>query len=275
MNAGRIDYGDCLEVLLSAIYHRIVRPGDVVVDGGANGGLHSIPLAHLIGPEGHLYAYEPLNKEFKGLSSWVRFLKYEDRVTIKNVALGFKKGRSVFYEHKLNRGLSSIAMNGTDEEKWLKLSVDVVRLDDESIDRCRFIKLDLEGGERDALLGGVDLIERNHPVIAFENGFGWTGKRFGYDVKEFFGFFESRGYSVHDFSGKRAKLDNFSTGHLVWELVAVPCGHECADLVLHTIAEFNSRLHLLPTAKDWDEVMRRVQNPFDTEIWKGKSDLAR
>ena len=45
------NYKDNLEVLLSAIYHRIVRNGDTVIDGGANSGLHSMPLARLVGPK--------------------------------------------------------------------------------------------------------------------------------------------------------------------------------------------------------------------------------
>jgi hypothetical protein len=44
------NYKDNLEVLLSAIYHRIVRNGDTVIDGGANSDLHSMPLARLVGP---------------------------------------------------------------------------------------------------------------------------------------------------------------------------------------------------------------------------------
>lgn len=41
------------------IYASIVRPGDVVVDGGANWGVHALYLAKLTGSTGRILAFEP------------------------------------------------------------------------------------------------------------------------------------------------------------------------------------------------------------------------
>lgn len=41
------------------LYRQIVRPGDVIVEPGANIGTHSVYLSEAIGPEGRLYAFEP------------------------------------------------------------------------------------------------------------------------------------------------------------------------------------------------------------------------
>lgn len=40
-------------------YKRLIRPGDVVLDIGANIGVHTLPLANCAGPHGHVYAFEP------------------------------------------------------------------------------------------------------------------------------------------------------------------------------------------------------------------------
>lgn len=41
------------------LLERTLRPGDVVVDVGANVGLHAVHAAELVGPEGRVYAVEP------------------------------------------------------------------------------------------------------------------------------------------------------------------------------------------------------------------------
>lgn len=263
----RADYGDCLEVLLSAIYHRIVKAGDTVIDGGANGGLHAIPLGKLVGPNGRVYAYEPLPHELNLLRKWVNYLNFDGRMTLRNVAIGKEKGSAIFYEHTQNKALSSIVRNDSEYDKWKETSTNIVKLDDEGIDSCRFIKLDLEGGERDAIFGGQEIFNRCRPVVAFENGFDWSAKRFDYDIKEFFGFFAQLDYVIYDFSGEKATMDSFSRGLLVWELIALPREHKSMEVVLEMIYLFNQRLGELSPAESWQVVMTRVQNPFSTKIW--------
>ena len=46
------------ERLIAQIFSARVRPGDVCVDGGANNGLHTLPLCRLVWPQGHVFAVE-------------------------------------------------------------------------------------------------------------------------------------------------------------------------------------------------------------------------
>src|SRR6185312_12382199 len=43
---------------------QLVRPGSVVIDVGANIGHYTLRLAQLVGPEGRVYAFEPMPKTF-------------------------------------------------------------------------------------------------------------------------------------------------------------------------------------------------------------------
>jgi FkbM family methyltransferase len=146
----RADLGNCLEVLLSVLYHKLINAGDVVIDGGANGGLHAIPMARLAGPQGRVFAYEPQPQPFSLMSKWASNVSL--CVVPRNIAIGKSTGSLTFYEHKTNDGLSSARVMDGKPDNWNAVEIPVVRVDDESIPaRVSFIKLDLEGGEFDAL----------------------------------------------------------------------------------------------------------------------------
>lgn len=44
---------------VAAAYRRLIKPGAVVLDIGANVGAHSLPMAQLCGPDGSIHAFEP------------------------------------------------------------------------------------------------------------------------------------------------------------------------------------------------------------------------
>lgn len=49
------------------LYRKLVRPGAVVLDVGANIGAHTLPLAALVGPSGTVIAFEPTKFAFEKL----------------------------------------------------------------------------------------------------------------------------------------------------------------------------------------------------------------
>ena len=56
------------EVRTLRVYRDHVRPGDVVLDIGANVGAHTLPLARLVGRGGCVIAFEPSDFAFAKLS---------------------------------------------------------------------------------------------------------------------------------------------------------------------------------------------------------------
>lgn len=48
-------------------YKRLIKPGDVVLDIGANIGAHTLQLARLLGPAGRVYAFEPTQYAYRKL----------------------------------------------------------------------------------------------------------------------------------------------------------------------------------------------------------------
>jgi FkbM family methyltransferase len=266
----RSDYGQCVEVLLSAIYHRCVASGDTAIDGGANAGLHTIPLARLVRPSGTVYAYEPQPQPVADLRRWLKSAHLDAYCITRQVALGRTSGAAQFFINKSSAFSSARIMDGH-PENWTPHQVHMVRLDEEPIrGRCTFLKLDLEGGEYDALTGAAALIRRHAPIVAFECGFEWAASRYGYDIRDFWRFFADLDYKVHDFEGRMATEGSFSGRTMFWELVAFHKDDARAKVVLDTIAEFNARLSLVAAAKTWPEVIARVEKPFSTGFWSDR-----
>lgn len=77
---------------------RSVRPGDHVVDVGANIGFFSIWMASLVGPLGQVYAYEPLEQNAALLEKSARENGFEDRIVLRRDAVASRgaEGSLVF-----------------------------------------------------------------------------------------------------------------------------------------------------------------------------------
>src|SRR4051812_31054692 len=58
---GEFSAGEC------ELFRQIVRPGDVVVEVGANIGCHPVDLSRLVGPQGLIVAFEPQRLVFQTL----------------------------------------------------------------------------------------------------------------------------------------------------------------------------------------------------------------
>src|SRR5579864_4256644 len=49
------------------VMRRAIRPGDFVIDGGANIGFMTLIMSRLVGEQGHVEAFEPATVNFKKL----------------------------------------------------------------------------------------------------------------------------------------------------------------------------------------------------------------
>jgi FkbM family methyltransferase len=81
-----------------------------------------------------------------------------------------------------------------------------------------FIKLDLEGADIIALMGGEKTLQTRRPVIAFENASKAPGVH-GYTLDDVIAFFSRLGYWPLDYVGDRLKPETWFEFHEAW---AVP-----------------------------------------------------
>src|SRR5438067_1635253 len=69
-----------------------LKPGDIALDIGANIGFFSILMAERVGPEGHIYAFEPLKRNASLLEQSVAENGFQTRLTLTHAAIGNHAG---------------------------------------------------------------------------------------------------------------------------------------------------------------------------------------
>lgn len=147
------------------VFSEIVRPGDTVVEAGANIGAHTIPLSKLVGPTGNVLAFEPQPHIFHllcgnlGLNGCYNVDAYP-------MAIGEEGDHRLLpkidYESEFNFG--GVALSDRGERM-----VSVASLDRLNLKSLRLLKADVEGMEIGVLLGARDTIMRCRPYLYIED----------------------------------------------------------------------------------------------------------
>lgn len=164
-------YGEWAEQELY-LMRQLLKPGDTVIDVGANIGCHTLAFSRFVGPTGRVVSIEAQPAMFQLLAanvtangaSHVRCL----------LALADKQaGRRVMplelTSAEGNYGSVSFADNrrpdGTVEGN---VPVIVMMVDELALARCALIKVDVEGMEWEVLMGARTLIQASRPWLYFE-----------------------------------------------------------------------------------------------------------
>ena len=146
--------------------------GAVIIDGGANAGFFTIPVANRIRGRGQrIISFEPQLTLFRALSGSLALndISFCDlRYAGLGDALGTAQVPDIDYGTPQDFGTVQISATGAGTP------VEVVTIDSLGLDRLDFIKLDVEGYECAALAGGLGMIQQHRPYIWVE--FFITGK---------------------------------------------------------------------------------------------------
>lgn len=148
------------------LFRQIVQPGHVVVEVGANIGSHTVFLAKQAGPRGLVMAFEPQRIVFQTLCANVALNSLANVHCIQN-AVGAAPGmiKIPLLDYAQPNNFGGLALGSWDVGE----QVVVVTIDSFNLQRCHFIKMDVEGMEEQALRGAVQTIERHKPILYVEN----------------------------------------------------------------------------------------------------------
>lgn len=176
---------------------RYIRPGSLVIDGGANIGDHMMTYSHLVGKHGRVFGFE-CNSEAHAC------LEYNTKHMLENwlisdLALWSKHGKELRFVTDPNVGASHVTTNLSDH-KVRTTTIDYVcaQLNQSETGEPRtvsLIKLDIEGAEMEALHGAAETIEKYRPVLLLEVN-EWALNRLGHTGKELLEYVSGLGYGV-------------------------------------------------------------------------------
>lgn len=220
------------EPLVTAEFRRLVKPGMVVADVGANIGYFSLLCARLAGPEGKVVAVEP-GPQHCALLRFSAAANGFENVEIHQLAVAEKEGFYIY--HGGSSGLTLTEVFGPESLTRSRLPVRSTTLDEvlKNEERVDVLRMDIEGAEYRALLGSVQTLRKHRPVLVIEfvpadlrNVSGIAGPEFlehvirlGYEVT----VVDYNGYKVE--CGRRADkvmglFDSAEASHL--DLVCTP-----------------------------------------------------
>jgi len=210
------------------LFHRLVRPGECVLDVGANIGHHSVVLSKLVGETGRVIAFEPQMQMFNLLNANLVLNRCRNVLPFK-AAVGERasKLRMAPISYDDFQPFGSLGIDHEIADSGRGESIDVVCLDDfiPSLhlgdSRCSFIKVDVQSFELYVLKGARRLLENEQPSIGFEVAPYWM-RRAGYDWRDITSLLESLGYDFFDDSGNALQIPEWDgESQAEWQFVAV------------------------------------------------------
>ena len=153
---------------------RVLEPGMVFVDGGANDGLYSLFASRWVGSTGRVLAVEPSSREYERLLANLRLNEIENTTAARG-ALGATHGTvELAIAPEGHEGQNAIGPKVANRnlETAGNETVEMTTLDDlvsrRGLDRVDVIKLDLEGSEASAVEGARAVLGRDRPLLLVE-----------------------------------------------------------------------------------------------------------
>lgn len=160
------------EIFINRVYEQAgvtIDNGDIVFDCGANVGMFSAYAADCVGNGGKVFAFEPGMEEFNFLISNVK-KNHLENVNPFCFAIGKEDNKGMLFLDK-----ESLGNRIVDKKKEGQSGEEILEIEIKSIDsfiaknniaKVDFIKMDIEGFERDALLGAKNIIQTFKPKLA-------------------------------------------------------------------------------------------------------------
>lgn len=189
-------------------YAAVLKPGAVVIDIGANIGAHTLPLAKLVGADGHVYAFEPTLYAYAKLQKNLeQNADLAKRVTALHCYLVRQAGSAVpdtvYSSWPLDGGGGLHALHGgrsmpTGDAAAVTLDDFVTQMGLSNID---LIKLDVDGAEAEVLAGARKTIAQFRPPLLVEFAPQEHEERDAFG--EMVSFLASMNYTFHDFQRER------------------------------------------------------------------------
>lgn len=235
------------EKLVSAILCESTCENEVFVDVGSQHGRHVRALfeyndekTRAIAVEANPHLAAALKKNFEAEI-------LNNRLQVVHAAAGQSDGRTVFHVNVRDSGYSGMRQRNLPEcgADYVISDVEVVTIETlvASLEgRIACIKIDVEGAERDVLLGARTVLKHDRPLVLFECAKN-AAPYYGYELKDLVEWFEDLNYRVATLAGQSVEARDsnqlFESG-ICHDFVAFP--EEELELRLTTLRKIVGRI---------------------------------
>lgn len=190
-------------------YLALVKPGQTVLDIGANIGAHTLPLARLVGGNGRVIAFEPTAFAFQKCAVNVALNPdLQSRISLHQLMLVESQDEplpSVVFSswplveghalHEKHRGRLM------DTQGARAATLDQM-VDELELSAVHFIKLDVDGYEYPVLAGARKMLQKFRPTIALELA-PYTHGEHGYTLEALLTLLSEAGYELRNIATLR------------------------------------------------------------------------
>ena len=194
------------EELESKIMEEKIEMGNIVVDVGANIGLHTLNMARIVGNTGQVFAFEPDPSNFEILKKNVKINNYKN-IILEQKAVGDKHGRTTLYQSD-HPGKHRIFPQT--EQAKSQVQVELTNLDNyfdsDMIDKINFIKIDVEGLEFSVLKGMKNILKNSKKIKILFEFMPENTMEVGFTPIELLNYLTSNNFKLYCMDDKTKKL---------------------------------------------------------------------
>ena len=172
-----------------------IKPGDVVVDVGANIGYYTTIFSRLAGENGKVFAFEPDPENFRILKSNMELNGCKNAV-LEQKALSDKSGRIKLYLNEDNRGDHRI-YDSWDSRDFVE--IEAIKLDDAlrgESSGINFLKMDVQGAEVLVLRGAEEVLKKSADLSIVSEFWPYAIEKAGCDPAEFFQILDDNNFEI-------------------------------------------------------------------------------
>ncbi len=148
----------------------LLQPGHVFYDIGANIGFFTLIGARLVGPNGRVFAFEPVPVNAASVRKNIAGNHFE-HCTLIEAAVTRKPGKGELLVAHYSGG-SALPEAGAPPDLKETIPVDLVAIDDlvarQQIAPPHLVKIDVEGAEADVLSGMAQTLRQRRPFVIYE-----------------------------------------------------------------------------------------------------------
>jgi FkbM family methyltransferase len=177
-----------------------IKPDKNFIDIGAHVGTYAWSCA---ASSKHTYAFECNPKVFCYLAANTVLQGLENKITLHQTALGDKEGILDYHIRSEDGGGNGVKKLSDTDDTLPTQQVRVRTLDSFGIRNVGFLKIDVEGFEKEVLMGAQETLkESGYPPFIFESWGEWKNGASAIR-KELFEYIESTGYRITPIQGSQ------------------------------------------------------------------------